>query len=971
MATLLGMMHSAPSSSLTLKGHILYSLLVCLRESHRARTVFRKVGGFVYVMSVLVSMEGCLMSGTPQPPWDSISLSQILGLLHTVFNTITVAMRFEPGNARFFHQEICSTSLCDTLRLLGCFSPLTKLEENEEVVTSAREENTFHNLFTGNVLEPSLPEHIPTELSYACLVLRMLYDVALDSYDKPNSSTVVSFKSPSHKRNMETQKSLESPCSGRRVNTLNLTPPVPDPIVVHPGVVIAILHLLPSIQHSSQTQLTLTLQLYAAEVVKSLVRCERNQQLMCEVGLPGQLLAVGEVPLEDETHPLHPPLQYMLERLATQSLEPKDLREFLRLGSPLCCQAMDSILHHPSRRPGGSVPLTRVKTLVSMTTPRSQTNIPLPPFVEMDMSAEGFGCMYLPSVAPQSVVFDTLTAPDLGVVGGMGSGDRIFPPQTGLSFSSWICVERFSDPRTDPHCVRLLTLVRNLHSAKDDHLICLAVVLSARDKAVIVTTQETPLSHTGADWEPDVQGSSVSCARIWCPDLLQEGTWHHLVLVLNRAVLKNSSFSLYMDGQHVHSQKLHYISQNPGGGAANLTVASSVYGFIGTPPIWRRNSRLIWKQGPCHLLEEVLSPHIVTTIYQLGPNYIGSLQAPQLNFMEVLPPLVTEEKVVFGLNAKAVTQVTLSKIRKIYSRADNKSIAKQFSGLHFHVVGEGVVRLRSQRQERVYDRENYIDFRLRLLGEPGQGPVLLSPGIHSFPFKLGLPLGLPSTFLGKHGWVQYFCKAALREPNGLTHKNQQVFIVMNPIDLNLEPTILAQPFRCEIEHKLGVSCVNSGPVVCRVSLDRGGYVPGETIGITAVVSNQSKVTIKATKAALTETIQYKARGKVLQSETRELASLSRGKIRPGETDEWTNEQLYVPPLPPTNLRGCHLIKIQYDVYFIIDPKSFEKEVKLQLPIMMATYPLRGTEGTLRRKQGTHYPSTLPIFRPWLEEKTFQ
>lgn len=73
----------------------------------------------------------------------------------------------------------------------------------------------------------------------------------------------------------------------------------------------------------------------------------------------------------------------------------------------------------------------------------------------------------------------------------------------------------------------------------------------------------------------------------------------------------------------------------------------------------------------------------------------------------------------------------------------------------------------------------------------GQGPSLLSPGIHSFPFKLGLPHGLPSTFLGKHGWVQYFCKAALREPNGLTHKNQQVFIVMNPIDLNLEPPILS------------------------------------------------------------------------------------------------------------------------------------------------------------------------------------
>nr|CAH7767414.1 unnamed protein product [Callosobruchus chinensis] len=294
-------------------------------------------------------------------------------------------------------------------------------------------------------------------------------------------------------------------------------------------------------------------------------------------------------------------------------------------------------------------------------------------------------------------------------------------------------------------------------------------------------------------------------------------------------------------------------------------------------------------------------------------------------------------------------------------------------GLHFHVVGEGVVRVRTPRQERVYDREYYIDFRMRLLGEPGQGPSVLSPGIHSFPFKLGLPLGLPSTFLGKHGWVQYYCKTALREPNGLTHKNQQVFIVMNPIDLNLEPAVLGtvsgqQTFKCEVEHKFGVVCVGSGAVVCKVTLDRGGYVPGESIGVTASVYNRSRVTIKSTKAALTETITYLSRGKVVQCEKRELASLTRGKIRPGEKDEWVNEQLYIPPLPPTNLRGCHLIKIDYDVFFIVEPKSLQKEVKLQLPIVMATYPLRSEDDDAAYKSGTHYPSTLPIFRPWLEDK---
>lgn len=83
----------------------LQSLLMCLRESHRTRTVFRKVGGFVYVMSVLVSMEGCLR-GEPVSPWNEIPVSQVLNLLHMVFNTVTVAMRFEPANAKFFHQEV-------------------------------------------------------------------------------------------------------------------------------------------------------------------------------------------------------------------------------------------------------------------------------------------------------------------------------------------------------------------------------------------------------------------------------------------------------------------------------------------------------------------------------------------------------------------------------------------------------------------------------------------------------------------------------------------------------------------------------------------------------------------------------------------------------------------------------------------------------------------------------------------------
>lgn len=80
-----------------------------------------------------------------------------------------------------------------------------------------------------------------------------------------------------------------------------------------------------------------------------------------------------------------------------------------------------------------------------------------------------------------------------------------------------------------------------------------------------------------------------------------------------------------------------------------------------------------------------MSPQTVATIYQLGPHYVGSLQSPCVGGVnqEALAPLVAEEKVIFGLNAKAMSQLTLAKIRKVYSKSDNKAIAKQL-GMSSH-----------------------------------------------------------------------------------------------------------------------------------------------------------------------------------------------------------------------------------------------------------------------------------------------
>lgn len=74
----------------------------------------------------------------------------------------------------------------------------------------------------------------------------------------------------------------------------------------------------------------------------------------------------------------------------------------------------------------------------------------------------------------------------------------------------------------------------------------------------------------------------------------------------------------------------------------------------------------------------MLTAQTVSIMYQLGPHYVGTLQAPLLpgQYQEPLAPLVAEEKVVFGINARAMSQLTLAKIRKVYSKNDNKGSAQ-------------------------------------------------------------------------------------------------------------------------------------------------------------------------------------------------------------------------------------------------------------------------------------------------------
>jgi len=379
-------------------------------------------------------------------------------------------------------------------------------------------------------------------------------------------------------------------------------------------------------------------------LIKNLLRFERNQQLMSNAHFIDDILSTCKCVLNDENHFLNSSIQHIFERLATQSIKTKSLREFIRLGTVFNEIPLTNNTSNLSNT-SALIPLNRVKCLISMTTPRDSRQYLGVSFVEFNMLVEGFGCLFLPSIAPQlansaSIVSIGMvsSSQDQSVNGGVGSGERTFPPQSGLTYSTWIFIEKFSSnisassssENVSIHPIRVLTLIRH-SKLKDTLTSCLAVYLSPNNRSLFVSTEETLLQLQKSDKPEQNIKLNDYTVKFNCSEFFQENKWIHLTLVWSRAVLKQSTVTLFCNSKLIGTQRLHYINS------------------------FNMNSNAT----------------------SLSNNSLGSFQSLDLN--ESVSSLIAEEKIIFGLHAKKAFEMTLSKFKKIYNKNDSKSIGKQLN----------------------------------------------------------------------------------------------------------------------------------------------------------------------------------------------------------------------------------------------------------------------------------------------------
>lgn len=252
-----------------------------------------------------------------------------------------------------------------------------------------------------------------------------------------------------------------------------------------------------------------------------------------------------------------------------------------------------------------------------------------------------------------------------------------------------------------------------------------------------------------------------------------------------------------------------------------------------------------------------------------------------------------------------------------------------------HSTGSGKTR---RTETRHYSAtEIYFNFEMLLFG-PGNGSILLQPGHHQFPFTFTLPPNLPSSYESRIGNVRYQLKAKIDKPWKFDHKTKKMFTVVSMLDLNEQPTA---PLALQGTNSKNLCCLccKSGPISAVFHVDRAGYVPGDTIHLSAEITNMSSRRMCASRVKLIMVTVYHATTKS-RTETQCVAMVSHGEIGPHGSDVWSGEALVVPAIPPSYLVGCSIIDIRYILQLEVDPSGPAFDLEVPLEIIIGTIPLR-------------------------------
>ncbi|XP_014210428.1 arrestin domain-containing protein 17 [Copidosoma floridanum] len=248
---------------------------------------------------------------------------------------------------------------------------------------------------------------------------------------------------------------------------------------------------------------------------------------------------------------------------------------------------------------------------------------------------------------------------------------------------------------------------------------------------------------------------------------------------------------------------------------------------------------------------------------------------------------------------------------------------KKIRGIKLSVKGEADTYWSTDREELnnegryinetdvVTGHEDYFKAHFYVLGSESSQEIELPAGTHTYPFNYVLPPNLPSSFESDFGRIRYTAKAVLDRPWKFDQETKVAFTVVSHFDLNKESSASEQ---VDLEENKTFCCLCCGtpPLSVNVRLPVRGYVPGQAIPVKVNVENQSGVTVDTIKLKLVKIITYSATTPRTEKKVVDLtvSEVSKGPVNGNETTSY-EQNLDVPPLPPSFLNHCGLIDLEY------------------------------------------------------------
>ncbi|XP_065943582.1 arrestin domain-containing protein 17 isoform X2 [Magallana gigas] len=235
--------------------------------------------------------------------------------------------------------------------------------------------------------------------------------------------------------------------------------------------------------------------------------------------------------------------------------------------------------------------------------------------------------------------------------------------------------------------------------------------------------------------------------------------------------------------------------------------------------------------------------------------------------------------------------------------------------------------------------EEYFDntFSVIAMDLGDRDEYILKPGLHTFPFSFVLPLEIPSSLEGEHGHVRYIAKGTIDRSWSFNDHTKRAFTVIGLLDLNKLP-LADREAENSVETNVCCLCCKSGPIKGTLRLNRIGYVPGESVFFDAYIENKSS-RVCGVSARLYMVSHFIAVD-VIDKTCDILDTLPYRDVPPGGDDVWTGDRFIIPPVPPSSLPCCKIIKVEYYIMLMICPSGPSLPICVKLDIIIGNIPLQ-------------------------------